>query len=387
MHDSNQAPPRDPDDLPFQTAGASPPTLTGTFESELSPPPPETRSDERGLTIWLGIVAAAFVASALFGQAELGLLTALGGMFAVAHAVDRDARWTLLHNFLAWIPPVMGALMFAGIAYVFSGHAYLSTVTLPPAERTAGIVSSIVAAALTLLLLVRPLTDGLAKILFRSPDTGHTTRLGARLVVMGFLLAVPGWLLLKGMAASSDLDPLALGTSSFIGSVIGFTLLSLGAVGFLIGRDVRETAARLGIRRIAGRDVLAIVLGLFAILALNVAMEWFGQRFAPVSFARDQAMNELIAGRLTRVETLLLGVSAGVGEELAMRGALQPRFGLIGTSLLFAVLHVQYSPIGILTIAALGMLLGLIRKRTSTSTAIAVHVLYDIVAALGIQHG
>ena len=90
---------------------------------------------------------------------------------------------------------------------------------------------------------------------------------------------------------------------------------------------------------------------------------------------------------IPRVETLLLGVSAGVGEELAMRGALQPRFGLIGTSLLFAVLHVQYSPIGILTIAALGMLLGLIRKRTSTSTAIAVHVLYDIVAALGIQHG
>jgi len=381
MHDSNQAPPRDPDDLPSPPAGDPLPTVAGTFEPALPPSPLEPRSDERGLTVWLGIVAAAFAASALFGQAELGLLTALGGMFAVAHAVDRDERWTLLHNFLAWIPPVTGALMFAGMAW------YLSTVTLTPAERMTGIVSSVVAAALSLLLLVRPLTDALARLLFRSPDTGHTTRLGARLVAMGFLLAVPGWLLLKGMAASSDLDPLALGTSSFIGSLIGFTLLSLGAVGFLIGRDVREMAARLGIRRMAGRDVLAVVLGLFAILALNVAMEWFAQRFAPESFARDQAMNELIAGRLSRTETLLLGVSAGVGEELAMRGALQPRFGLIGTSLLFAVLHVQYSPIGILTIAALGMLLGLIRKRTSTSTAIAVHVLYDIVAALGIQHG
>jgi membrane protease YdiL (CAAX protease family) len=381
MHDSNQAPPPDPDDLPSRSAGAPLPTVAGPTEFELSPLPPEIRSDERGLSIWLGIVAAAFVASAVFGQAELGLLTALGGMFAVAHAVDSDERWTLLHNFLAWIPPVSGALMFAGIAW------FLSTATLTPAERMAGIVSSIVAGALLLLLLVPPLTDALAKFLFRSPDTRHTTRLGARLVAIGFLLTVPGWLMLKGMAAGSDLDPLALGTSSFIGSLIGFTMLSLGAVGFLIGRDLKETAARLGLRRFAGRDVLAVVLGVFAILALNVAMEWFAQRFAPEAFARDQAMNELIAGRLTRVETLLLGVSAGVGEELAMRGALQPRFGLIGTSLLFAVLHVQYSPLGILTIAALGMLLGLIRKRTSTSTAIAVHVLYDIVAALGIQHG
>src|SRR5258705_3667050 len=111
MPDSNQAPPSDPDE----------PSSVPDLESSIPAgpaglePPPLDRSDERGLTIWLGIVVAAFVASVAFGQAELGLLTALAGMFAVAHAVDRDPRWTLLHGFLAWIPPAAGALMFAGI--------------------------------------------------------------------------------------------------------------------------------------------------------------------------------------------------------------------------------------------------------------------------------
>jgi membrane protease YdiL (CAAX protease family) len=97
-------------------------------------------------------------------------------------------------------------------------------------------------------------------------------------------------------------------------------------------------------------------------------------------------MNELIAGRLTGVGTLMLGISAGVGEELAMRGALLPRLGLVATSLLFAALHVQYSPLGMLTIGLIGLLLGVIRRRGGTTSAIAVHVLYDIMAALGAQH-
>jgi CAAX protease family protein len=65
-----------------------------------------------------------------------------------------------------------------------------------------------------------------------------------------------------------------------------------------------------------------------------------------------------------------------------MRGALQPRLGLVLTSLLFASLHVQYSWYGMVVIFLLGMVLGTIRRRTSTTAAMAVHVLYDIVAVL-----
>jgi membrane protease YdiL (CAAX protease family) len=80
----------------------------------------------------------------------------------------------------------------------------------------------------------------------------------------------------------------------------------------------------------------------------------------------------------------VLGLSAGIGEELTMRGALQPRLGLAATALLFASLHVQYSWFGITVIFLLGLVLGLLRKHTNTSVAMAVHALYDMAAVLSI---
>jgi membrane protease YdiL (CAAX protease family) len=82
---------------------------------------------------------------------------------------------------------------------------------------------------------------------------------------------------------------------------------------------------------------------------------------------------------------LLLGLSAGIGEEITLRGALQPRLGLFWTSLLFAVLHVQYSWFGIAVIFAIGVILGVIRNRTNTTVAMAIHTLYDIIAVLLIE--
>ena len=98
---------------------------------------------------------------------------------------------------------------------------------------------------------------------------------------------------------------------------------------------------------------------------------------------RDQAMVKMIAADLSLAAMLVLGVSAGVGEEVLVRGALQPRVGLIWASLLFAAGHVQYTWFGMLTILALGVTLGLVRRSSNTTTAIVVHALYDIVAALG----
>ena len=52
------------------------------------------------------------------------------------------------------------------------------------------------------------------------------------------------------------------------------------------------------------------------------------------------------------------------------------------TAVVFASLHVQYSWVGMLTIALLGALLGLVRSRTNTTTAILIHALYDVFAVL-----
>ena len=92
-------------------------------------------------------------------------------------------------------------------------------------------------------------------------------------------------------------------------------------------------------------------------------------------------MSRLIAGDLAPATVLLLGLSAGVGEELLVRGALQPRTGIFWAALLFASGHVQYTWFGMLTIGLLGVVLGTVRARANTTTAIVVHALYDIYAA------
>jgi hypothetical protein len=335
---------------------------------------------------WLVAVCVALPLSLFFGQVELGLLTAIGGLFAVAHAAERDRRWTALHVFLGGIPPGGAAAMFIAMAVWFANAQIFLDTPLPRADRIAGAVLSVLAAAGSLALLVRPVATAAARRAFRVAEPGSVDRLGARLVVISFLLAPCGWFFVQALMATSQLDQIAIGPGSFAGSLVGFTMLTLGAVGFPVRRGWRATAERLGLRRIAWPEIALIAGGLLALVLLNAGMEWVASTWQPAMYRRDQAMNELIAGRLTGVGTLMLGISAGVGEELAMRGALLPRLGLVATSLLFAALHVQYSPLGMLTIGLIGLLLGVIRRRGGTTSAIAVHVLYDIMAALGAQH-
>jgi membrane protease YdiL (CAAX protease family) len=236
-------------------------------------------------------------------------------------------------------------------------------------------------AVLCLLTALRPFSDALAAALFRTSEPTHVLRLAARLVMMVLLFALPGWAAFPGI-----LDSLAesgrplLDTGQLVGSVVGLSVLALGAVGFLIRRDARATLERLGLRVPQPAHYGVVALGMGALYLLNAGTEGLQHRWFPDLWDHDQRMSRLIAGGLGLGGGLLLGVSAGVGEELAMRGALQPRLGLVLTSMVFAALHVHYSWFGMATIVLLGVLLGVIRDRTSTTVAILVHSLYDIAA-------
>ena len=172
-------------------------------------------------------------------------------------------------------------------------------------------------------------------------------------------------------------------SGALVAQLIGEVVFALAAVGLWVGRDVKAVRARLGLGGIGARHWLIAGVGLAAVAGLNAGMEWFEQAHFHALWVRDQDMTKLIAGDLSVGAALVLGVSAGVGEELMVRGALQPRVGLVWASLLFAAGHVQYTWFGMLTIVLLGVTLGLVRKSANTTTAIVVHVVYDIIAALG----
>jgi membrane protease YdiL (CAAX protease family) len=75
----------------------------------------------------------------------------------------------------------------------------------------------------------------------------------------------------------------------------------------------------------------------------------------------------------------VLGASTGIGEELMFRGAIQPRFGIILTSALWALLHTQYQfSFVILGLFGIGILFGLIRKYVGTTAVVIAHAVYNI---------
>jgi membrane protease YdiL (CAAX protease family) len=146
-----------------------------------------------------------------------------------------------------------------------------------------------------------------------------------------------------------------------------------------IKRDWRESADRLGLSPYINVRwwLLVTVLGILSGLAVDVLWE----RLMPDSLSEVERLTDALFGPYLEAGILgavTIGLSAGIGEEIIFRGAAQKRLGLIFTSLLFAVLHVQYtvSP-ALIQIFVLGMLLGLIRRRANTTTAIAAHASYN----------
>ncbi len=356
-----------------------PPVLNATGEAAAGPPAPTPDGPPimRGLRIWLVLIGVMGLVGLVFEQAELALMVTLGGAFAAAHAADRDPAFRPLHFLLTGVYVVGGAVSFAALAVWLASQ----TGAGPLRPLAAGIAGG--AAVLCVLTTLRPLADGMASAVFRTLHQTHTLRLGGRLVLMVLLFVIPGW-----AAFPSLLDILAenprplLDTGQLLASLVGLTMLALGGVGFLVRRDLRATIERLGLRIPRPAHYGVMLGGVVTLYLLNVGVEAVQRTWFPGLWEHDQRVNQMVAGGLGLGGGLLLGVSAGVGEELAMRGALQPRLGLVFTAVVFAALHVHYSWIGMATILLLGVVLGVIRERTSTTVAILVHTIYDIIAVV-----
>jgi hypothetical protein len=330
-----------------------------------------------GLRVWLGIIAVLGIGGILLQQVELALLVTLAGAFAAAHAADRDASYRPLHLLLSGAMVAGSVLMFGGLA------VWLATQADPGPLRplATGIAGG--AAVLSLLTVWRPLADGMASAVFRTLRPDHVTRLGGRVVLMVLLFMIPGVAafptLIDGMAERGE--PL-LDTGQLLSSLVGLVVLALGGIGFMVRRGPRASLERLGLRIPRPSHYLVVALGVAALFLLNVSVEWIERTFFPALWQRDDRINQMLVSGLGMGGMVLLGLSAGVGEELSMRGALQPRLGLIFTAVVFASLHVHYSWLGMATILLLGVLLGVIRDRTSTTVAILVHSAYDFLAVV-----
>lgn len=158
-----------------------------------------------------------------------------------------------------------------------------------------------------------------------------------------------------------------------------FTAFGLVGVGLFIRRSGGEALGRLGLVMPTRRQ-LVIAMGAvvgFLLLDFVVSYAWFA--IDPASYNQlSDLTGELFKNLATPLGALSIGLTAGIGEEILFRGALQPRFGIILTSILFALGHTQYalSP-ALLEVFLIGLVLGIIRARENTTTTVLIHIAYN----------
>lgn len=226
-------------------------------------------------------------------------------------------------------------------------------------------------------LLVKWLRINTADEVHGYDSTLSVHRTALILAIMQIVVALWSFIVVSG--ASGTINDLIFTAMIYI-------VMALLGVGWMIRRNTSDTTQRLGLRIPTGQDVMlgiAIGIGLY-ILSLVGSIMW--QMIVPPEIMEQQSaaaqqLFESFNGSL--MLGLALAILSGLGEEILFRGALQPVFGIIPTSLFFILLHTQYlfTP-GMLILFVVTLGFAFLRQRVSTTSAIIAHIIFNFIPFL-----
>lgn len=138
---------------------------------------------------------------------------------------------------------------------------------------------------------------------------------------------------------------------------------------------------------------LGLVLGIGAWVAVLAGIMAFALALYALGLGdslpkQPPALIPFIAGLPVALK-ILISLSAGVVEEWFFRGFLQPRMGILLSTVLFALAHFSYGqPFMLIGITLLSLIYGLLVKwRQNIWPAIAAHTLFDAVQLLVVVPG
>lgn len=230
--------------------------------------------------------------------------------------------------------------------------------------------------------LFRPVRNWLTRWLNIDPDSPvHMTALAFVVYQIGLSLAQ---MALIGSLENLIQADLELTVRDVILSEVPLLLFALFGVGLFIRRDGEGVADRLGLDRPTWKQVLAalVIAGLLLGFDYGISLIW--QNVDPLGYDVLERLTESLFGGLATVGgALALGLAAGISEELLFRGAVQPRLGLLLAAVLFSIGHLQYGlTIATAEIFVIGLVLGLVRNRSSTTICIVIHATYNTVGTL-----
>ena len=280
----------------------------------------------------------------------------------------------------------LALLGVAGLALLNQFATMLMSQELPPESLAANwwgvAAASLLTSVLAFLPLVPAVRQWLARWLPIDPNSiVHTTALAYAIYHLGLSLGQ--------MALIGDLEnlidiELALTIQDVLVTGVPLVLFALAGVGLLIRRGGPATLERLGLRRPTWRQLI-LAAGISALLlAFDFGLNMAWEELDPASYDLLERVTENLFGNLMTVSgAIVLGLSAGISEELLFRGAVQPRLGLLLATALFAIGHLQYGlTIATLEVFIIGLVLGLVRNWTHTTICILIHASYNTVGVL-----
>jgi uncharacterized protein len=244
-----------------------------------------------------------------------------------------------------------------------------------------------VASALGLFLLLPPARRTLATLIPIDPtSTVHAVALSLTMIIVINMVVTLGigldTLVELMLARPPDEEPMALTlplATLWVQQIL-MAVWALIGVGWLSRRTLAATLQRLAIVIPRGRDVLAGVGVGFGTVFVSSIVAAIAAQFDIGIDPDVEALNEVLLGPLfTSVfGVLTVGLAAALGEETLFRGALQPRFGLIFTTILFAIVHSNYGiSVSTLVVFVAGLIFGILRNRFNTTTAMMAHATYN----------
>ena len=318
--------------------------------------------------MWARVLAFIWLGGILLGLAGLGLLLAFAMLIARTGALEPGGS-----------PPALEEMLPPG------GPAQLGAVALWS-------LLGIGVAALVLLPAVR---RALARILPIDPRSiVHAIALsvvgGSTVIALGQLIAVGGAPPMLELVESmpevgtntSDADELLVMIYGFVWTVPA----ALVAGGFPVVRSLRDTLRRLGMVWPTWRQVVGgVAVGVLLVGGATLLDAAIGQVWGYFGWARTDsaAFERLLGAAISPIGAVVVGVTAGVGEEMVVRGVLQPRLGILLSNLFFTALHaLQYGFDALLSVFVIGLILGIVRARSNTTTSSIVHGLYDFILVM-----
>jgi membrane protease YdiL (CAAX protease family) len=359
---------------------------------------PAQRLSVRYLALGWAVAFAISVGGALLGG-ELGYV-ALGGlqglpfaMLAMLAYIGTRRAWAKVLAVL-WLACIGLVLLLIDVGFGMRVVGLDPSSPRPPVPGAVGLLLEellgiFVVGLLAIAMLLRPVRRAVARILPIDPESFVHAVAVAAVVLMALMAVLPLFVLGQPplLVALQDVGRDRAGQMR--DQVYGLLWLvpsSFAMVGYGIRRSFRGALERLGLVRPTRRYVL---IGLGASVVL-LAVSWLTEAGIAALWAANgwprtdnEAFEKLIAFAFTPLGALVLAVTAGLGEEIAVRGVLQPRLGILVSNLFFVSLHgLQYNWDALLSVFVGGLLLALLRKRTNTTTSAIAHGSYDFLSVL-----